>query len=254
MNAEVSLRQAQSLSPAQAGDGVLRQDLRGAALPINSARLAEYFREVESFQKARARGAQRSARLAWSLAGIALLTNVALGIAISSMLPLERLVPLYLWVRPDGTVDSASAISDLPATRSAAVIRAALWQYVRDRESYDFADARYRYDLVSLMSMPNVRDTYQHWFLSANSASPQNTIGRRGQVSAAMITMSFVRRHVALVRYRRTVLMYGGSSTTTTWTATVEFERVDKLPAADRLIDPGGIVVTNYQNSEDSPQ
>lgn len=229
-------------------------DAKWLASPVDAPRLQEYFREVESFQRERARGARRSARVAWSLAGISLLTNVALGFAIASMLPLERLVPLYLWVRQDGTVDSAREISDLPATQAEAVIRAAVWQYVRNRESYAFADARYRYEVVSLMSAADVRDGYQHWFLSSNAASPQNTIGRRGQIDAAMIGMSFVRQQVALVRYRKTVLMYGGTSQKTTWTATVGFERVEKLPAADRLTDPGGIIVTSYQNSEDSPQ
>lgn len=235
-------------------EATLRPEIGGAALPVNSPRLGEYFREVESFQRARARGARRAARIAWSLAGVSLLTNVALGFAVAAMLPLERLVPLYLWVRPDGTVDSASQISDLPPTQTEAVVRAALWQYVRNRESYDFADARYRYELVSLMSAPEVRDTYQHWFLSANPASPQNTIGKRGQIGAQMIGMSFVRQNVALVRYRKTTLTYGGTPQTTTWTATVGFELVAKLPAADRIVDPGGIIVTNYQNSEDSPQ
>lgn len=235
-------------------DATLRPDLQGLASPVEASRLREYFREVESFQRDRARSARRSARLAWSLAGISLLTNVALAFAVASMLPLERLVPLYLWVRHDGTVDSAGQISDLPATQEEAVIRAAVWQYVRDRESYAYADARYRYDVVSLMSAPGVRDAYQRWFLSSNPESPQNTIGKRGQIDTAMIGMSFVRPRVALVRYAKTALTYGGTPEKTTWTATVGFARVDKLPAADRLADPGGIVVTSYQNSEDSAQ
>jgi type IV secretion system protein VirB8 len=229
-------------------------EARWAASPVTAPELGDYYREVESFQRERERGARRSARVAWSLAGVSLLTNVALGFAVLWMLPLERLVPLYLWVRQDGTVDSANAISDLPATQAEAVVRAAIWQYVRDRESYAFADARYRYDVVSLMSASEVRDDYQHWFLSANPESPQNTIGKRGQVDTTMISMSFVRPQVALVRYSKTVLMYGGTPQKTTWTATVGFEHVDKLPAANRLTDPGGIIVTSYQNSEDSPQ
>ena len=130
--------------------------------------------------------------------------------------------------------------------------RAAIWQYVRDREGYDFADARYRYDVVSMMSAADVRAAYQQWFLPGNSSSPQNAVGRKGQVDVRMINMSFVRPQVALVRYQRTVLMYGEAPDTTTWTSTVAFERVDDLPVGARLSDPGGIVVTNYQNSEDS--
>jgi type IV secretion system protein VirB8 len=236
------------------GETSLRPELMGAASPVAAGRLGEHYRDVESFQQARARGARRNAKVAWSLAGISLLTNVALAFAVASMLPLERLVPLYLWVRQDGTVDSANAISDLPATQAEGVIRAAVWQYVRDRESYAYADARYRYDVVSLMSAPAVRDTYQRWFLSSNPESPQNTTGKRGQIDAAMIGMSFVRPQVALVRYYKTTLTYGGTAQKTTWTATVGFERVEKLPASARLSDPGGIIVTTYQNSEDSPE
>jgi type IV secretion system protein VirB8 len=224
------------------------------APPIDPPRLAAYYKQVESFQAERTRHAHRSSRIAWSIAGLALATNAALGFTVASMLPLERLVPLYLWVRPDGTVDSATSMSDLPATQSAAVIRAAVWQYVRSRESYDFADARYRYDLVSLMSAPAVRDAYQHWFLAhTNSQSPQVTVGRRGQIETTLVNMSFVRPRVALVRYRRTVLMYGEQpQPPTTWTSTVGFAVVDKLPATARLSDPGGVVIVNYQNSEDS--
>ena len=226
------------------------------APPIDLPRLAEYFKQVESFQAERARRARRSARLAWGLFGAALLAVVAQSWSIAAMLPLKHLVPLYVWVRPDGTVDNATSMSDLPATQSAAVIRAAIWQYVRNREGYDFADARYRYDLVSLMSAPAVRDQYQHWFLAhTNPQSPQVMVGRKGQIDTALINMSFVRPQVALVRYRRIVQMYGEQAQpATTWTSTVGFDVAGRLPAAARLSDPGGVIVTNYQNSEDTPQ
>lgn len=222
------------------------------APPVDAAYLADYFREVESFQAHRARSAKRTARIAFLVAGLSLLANVALAFTVASMLPLERLVPLPMWVRADGTVDVLPKMSDLPPSQSAAVTRAAIWQYVRNREGYDFADARYRYDVVSMMSAPDVRDAYQQWFLPGNRASPQNTVGRKGQVDLRLVNMSFVRPRVALVRYQRTVLMYGEALETTTWTATVGFDRVESLPVQSRLADPGGIVITNYQNSEDS--
>ena len=222
------------------------------APPVDTAHLADYFRDVESFQAQRTRSAKRTARVACIVAGLSLLANVALSFAVASMLPLERLVPLPMWVRADGTVDVLPKMSDLPPTQSVAVTRAAIWQYVRDRAGYDFADARYRYDVVSMMSAPDIRDAYQQWFLPGNKSSPQNTVGRKGQIDVRLVNMSFVRQHVALARYQRTVLLYGEPPETTTWTATVGFERVDDLPVGDRLSDPGGIIVTNYQNSEDS--
>lgn len=225
------------------------------ATPIDNDRLAGYFRDVESFQASKARGARRWGRVAWSIAGVSLVANLALAFSVASMLPLERLVPIYLWLQPDGTVHSTTQLSNIPPTQSRALLRAAIWQYVRDRQSYDFADARYRYDVVSLMSNPTVMNDYQRWFLdkSSSSTSPQITVGQKGQVNVHMVNMSFVRRHVALVRYRRTVLMYGSDPVTTTWTATVEFRLASRLPLSDRLADPGGLIVTNYQNSEDTP-
>ena len=137
----------------------------------------------------------------------------------------------------------------------AAMTRAAIWQYVRARESYDFADAQYRYDVASLMSNPTVQSTYQSWFLDKGpgSTSPQVTVGKKGQISVEMVSLSMVRPNVALVRFRRTVTMYGSDPQTSTWTATVGFENVATLPVSARLADPSGLIVTNYQALKDSP-
>ncbi len=233
----------------------MNADIKTMATPVDNERLTSYYRDVESFQATKARGARRWGRVAWTIAGVSLVANLALAVAVASMLPLERLVPIYLWLQPDGTVHSTTQVSNIPPTQSRALLRAAIWQYVRDRQSYDFADAKYRYDVVSLMSAPNVMGEYQRWFLdkSPSSSSPQIKEGRKGQVNVSLVNMSFVRRHVALVRYRRTVLMYGSDPVTTTWTATVGFRMASKLPLDDRLADPGGLIVTNYQNSEDTP-
>jgi type IV secretion system protein VirB8 len=42
------------------------------------------------------------------------------------------------------------------------------------------------------------------------------------------------------------------TAVTTTWTATEQFEQVDTLPDAERLTDPGGIIITSYQDEEDT--
>ncbi|OYW11157.1 MAG: type VI secretion protein [Acidiphilium sp. 37-67-22] len=85
------------------------------------------------------------------------------------------------------------------------------------------------------------------------STSPQVTVGKKGQISVAMVSMSMVRPNVALVRFRRTVTMYGSDPQTSTWTATVGFENVATLPVSARLADPSGLIVTNYQAQKDSP-
>ena len=42
------------------------------------------------------------------------------------------------------------------------------------------------------------------------------------------------------------------AAVTTTWTATEQFEQVDTMPDAEWLNDPGGIIITSYQDEEDT--
>lgn len=233
----------------------MNADANTAALPVDDAQLAGYFREVESFQANRTRTARRWGRVGWAVAGVSLAANLALGIALDSLLPLEKLVPAFITVHADGTTTTTMNFASLPAGERQAAIRAALWHYVRDRESYDFAAAQYRYDVTSLMSDPEVQQGYQSWFLAKGqgSQSPQVTIGRKGQISVALVSLSLVRPNVALVRFRRTVTLYGAAPETTTWTATVGFRTEATLPESARLADPAGLIVTNYQAMKDTP-
>ena len=131
------------------------------AFPVDRAGLSEHYKQVESFQRQRAKTAQRISKVLATVAGIAILGNLAQAWTIASLVPLTRIVPVYLWVRPDGTVDSSVSMSRLPATQSQAVIDAELWEYVRLREGYSDDTARYGYDIVSEMSAPDVRGRYQ---------------------------------------------------------------------------------------------
>lgn len=222
------------------------------ALLIRGRMLESHYKEVESFQQARARMAKRTRLAAIVVAAILGVANLALAWTVASMLPLTKLVPVYLLIRSDGTIDSSVALSSLPATANKAVIRAALWQYVRLREGYAFDSARYGYDVVSGMSSPAVRERYQSWFNYPNAASPQVTVGRHGNITVAPISVAMLSAHVAQIRFARTVQMKESKPVSTSWTATIEFRQTDTLSGAARLANPGGIIVTHYQSSEDS--
>lgn len=224
------------------------------ALPIDRDALAKHYREVESFQHARARRAQRTSQLLVVVAGIALLGNLAQAITIAGMLPLTRLVPIYLWVRPDGSVDNSVALSRLPPTQSAAVMDAALWEYVRLREGYSADTAGYDFLVVSEMSTPTVRAAYQSFFNYPNPASPQVTIGRKGTIFVEHISSADIASNIQQIRFRRTLAIAGGSPVVTTWTATIQYQTVAALPVAVRLRNPGGVIVTSYQAAQDGLQ
>lgn len=221
------------------------------ALPIDRSALAAHYKEVESFQHARARSAHRNSRVLAVVAGVSIVANLGLAWSVAALLPLTRIVPVFLWVRHDGSVDSSVSLSRLPPTQSEAVISAALWAYVRLREGYSHDTARYGYDVVSGMSDPTVRDVYQHWFNYPNPQSPQTAIGQKGQIDIEHIGTARIAPDVVQIRYRRVLTMYGRRPADTTWTATLQYKSVHALPAAARLSNPGGVIVTSYQAAED---
>ncbi len=220
--------------------------------PVTSPMLEKHYKEVVSFQEARVRSARLLSRGALVAFGVSMAANLGLAWAVTSMLPLTKLVPVYFLIRPDGTIDNSVALSSLPASADEAVIRAALWEYVQMREGYSFDTARYRYDIVSGMSDEAAKSAYQAWFNYPNPQSPQVTIGKNGVITVEPISVALIGPGVAEVRYQRIVTEGSDAALVTTWTATEQFEQVDTLQAAQRLTDPGGIIITGYQSEEDT--
>jgi type IV secretion system protein VirB8 len=133
------------------------------------------------------------------------------------------------------------------------VIRASVWRYVSERESYSFSDARQRYELVSLMSGQDVQRDYQSWFLKSDD-SPQKKLGKSGQASVREISMAPVRDGVFLVRFWKITQKYGEQEHKSSETATVEYELLNQAPASLILDDPAAIRVTRYHVEENSAQ
>lgn len=222
------------------------------ALPVAQAELAKHYKDVEAFQIARARSTRRLSKVTIAIAAVAIIGNLAQAWTIAVLVPLARVVPVYLWVRPDGTIDSAVSISRLPATQEQSVINASLWEYVRLREGFSTDTARYGYDVVSNYSAPNVRQQYQQYFNYPNPQSPQVTIGKHGTLNVEHIASNDITPGVQQVRYKRTLSIEGQTPVVTTWTATIGYATVNNLPAGLRLTNPGGVLVTSYQSSEDT--
>ena len=224
------------------------------ALPVDRAGLSEHYKQVGSFQRDRAQTARRTSRILGAVAGIAIVANLGQAWTIASLLPLTKIVPVYLWARPDGTIDSSVALSRLPATQSQAVVAATLWEYVRLREGYSYDTAQYGYDAVSGMSADAPRTQYQGWFNYPNAVSPQVTVGKKGVIEIQHISSANLSTSVQQIRYRRILTILGQQPMVTTWTATLRFETVATLPIALRLRNPGGVIVGSYQAAEDSAQ
>ena len=224
------------------------------ALPIERDKLSEHYKDVESFQRQRVKGARRLSKFFAAGFAISLLANAGQAFTIASILPLVKLVPVLLTVRPDGTVDSSVAMSQLPVSLNEAVKRAALWQYVRLREGYSYDAARYAYDVVSGMSSDVVRSQYQGWFNYPNPVSPQVTVARKGTIVIEHISSADIAPTVQQIRFKKTLAIVGTQPIVTTWTATVQYQLIENMPAEARLTNPGGVVVVAYQSAQDTVQ
>jgi len=219
--------------------------------PAFRPELDKHFTEVETFQKSRAGRLKLYLRL--SLLGNCLLfgTTGAGLYALDQLIPTVRVVPVFAWARPDGTIDSAVTTSELPASIGQAEVRAALWRYVVERESYSWTEAKTEYDIVSAMSASTVRDAYQRAVNGRNPASPMARYGKAGTVRIEYLSSSLSGDQYT-VHFTRSVQTDDAAlPVRSRWTATFDYRTRNAVPLAERLtFNPTGVLVTSYPGPE----
>ena len=217
--------------------------------------LEAYYAEVRSFQATEAARARRSARAAWGIAGAEFCIIGCLAVGMVSVLPLIRVVPVFLNPHQDGSVDATPMLSALPPNQQEAVKLSALWQYVMLRESYSGPEAQYNYDVVSGMSSPDVRRQYQDWFNAPNPASPQVQLGQKGTIRVSRISGGYVgdpKNNTYRIAFWRVVTLPDSKpGLPVRFEATVQFAQVTSVPLAQRItFNPGALIVTSYPGAE----
>ena len=213
--------------------------------------LDSHVKDVETFQRSRAGRLRLYLRL--SMVGNVLLfgTTVAGLYGLDQLIPTVRVVPVFAWARPDGTIDSAVTTSELPDSITQAETRAALWRYVEERESYSWPEARSEYDIASAMSAPTVRDAYQRSVSGKNPTSPMAKYGKTGTIRIDYVSSSLSGDQYT-VHFTRSVQSEEASKPVLSrWTATLDYETRDTVPLAERLtFNPTGVLITSYPGAE----
>ena len=229
--------------------------------PVRRGEDEAHFRQVKDFAHRRWRNARRNN---WFLTGIIvvlLASNLMLASGVRTLFPLVRSVHVFYGVREDGTVDTALNERDLTETEREAAEKAAAWTYVKACEGYSYADAQYNYDACRAMSDAPVREAFEaKWFLPNGKDtpdSPQKLFGRNGQIDVVMIDKPyFVRDHVIQIHFKRIRRLYDAPAVPTwvckapactTWTATIDFTLLDRLPSGKQDNNPLKFWVTRYQ-------
>jgi type IV secretion system protein VirB8 len=109
--------------------------------------------------------------LTFAVAGLVVL-NLA-------MLPLKEIIPVMTSVRDDGTTTTAVRWESLPKPVREDVTVNTVWNYVQMRESWSAGNAGWAWTVVSALSSPKVRDSFQNWYRADNPQSPAQVYADR---------------------------------------------------------------------------
>jgi type IV secretion system protein VirB8 len=215
-------------------------------VPASDAEL--YFGHARSWDQDRQRKSLRSERIAWGVAGLALLACTAEALALAGLAPLKTVMPYIIRVnQTTGAVNVQTALTQQPMRYDEAVTKFFLAQYVRARESWLPAAAEENFRAVAILSEPGEQQRWGRFFNDDNPSSPQVTWGKGATVQARVRNISFINDRVANVRFTRTV-QTDTNIQNSDWIATITF-RYTNAPMAegDRYRNPLGFQVENYR-------
>ncbi|MEO5973184.1 MAG: VirB8/TrbF family protein [Sphingomicrobium sp.] len=220
--------------------------------------LDAYYSEAASWNRDRLRAIRSSQRIAWWVAGAALLVALLEAGALILMMPLKRVEPYTLMV--DRTTGYVQALKPLDAERIApdtALTQSFLVQYVIARESFDMATVNSSYRKVALMSAGAARSSYLRAMQVSNRQSPLVAYPRGTVIETRIKSVSPVGRDVALVRFDTVRADDNGTvQPMMAWVAVIRYRYSgEPMKLEDRVINPLGFQVVNYRrDAEALPQ
>lgn len=211
--------------------------------------LKGYFEEAKRWDQDRWAAAERSKRLAWTVAACAcVLATVAVG-TVAALTPLKTVEPFVVRVdRATGAVDVMTGLKGTDRlTYDEAVSKYFLALYVRTREGWLPQAAEANFRQVSILSTPDEQQRWGDAFRPINPQSPQVLWGQTAVSLIEVRAISFVSPKVANVRFHR-IVRQAQQTIESDWIATVAFGYT-KAPMneADRLRNPLGFQVTSYR-------
>ena len=216
--------------------------------------LEKYLQEARSWELDRARHAERSARIAWTVAGIAGATALLAVAAVTGLTPLKQPVPVVI------RVDNSSGIVDVVPTYQGTadieqvVTRNLLQNYVIARERYFYGTAEADYELVASQNSPHLNQEWAALWAANNPLSPLNVYKDGTAIRTQVRSVTFLKLDsgkdkLAQVRFTRYTRAGGtGDEQASHWVSTIEFAYVQ--PSSDdkwRSLNPLGFRVVEYR-------
>mgnify|MGYP002780789713 CR=1 FL=1 len=216
--------------------------------------LKTYFAEAASWDHERLIAANRSKRLAWTVAAVAgglAITGVA---AVAMLTPLKTVAPYVITVdKATGASEITSPLSDSwgagdrQITYNEAVAKYFLADYVRNREGWIPQARQEFFEGVLAMSSRDEQARWTAFYSKDNPKSPQSTFTDLDTVFVAVKSVTFVSPRVAQVRFTKS-LQRGSTVTDTPAIATITYDTTD-TPTTEqqRFKNPLGLEVQTYR-------
>jgi type IV secretion system protein VirB8 len=208
-----------------------------------------YFAEAASWDHDRLLAANRSKRLAWTIASVAGGLAIIGVAAVAMLAPLKTVAPYVITVdKATGASEITSQLSgDRHASYEEAVSKYFLADYVRNREGWIPQARKEFFEGVLAMSARDEQARWIAFYGKDNPKSPQAVFTDLDTVFIAIKSVTFVSKNVAQVRFTKT-LQRGSIATDTPAIATVTFDTTD-TPTTEqqRFKNPLGLEVQTYR-------
>ncbi|AZS19443.1 MULTISPECIES: virB8 family protein [unclassified Caulobacter] len=216
-------------------------------VPAND--LKAYFDDARRWDQDRLKTAERSKRVAWTVAVLASTVAIAASAAVAALAPLKSVEPYVVRVnQTTGSVDVMTGLTgERGVTYNEAVSKSFLAQYVRAREGYLPPAAQENFQFVTILSTPDEQQRWADLYRATNPQSPQVLVGPDGSATVTIRNITFINDKVANVRFSKTVRL-GQEVKVTDWIATLTFAYT-KAPMleSDRIRNPLGFQVDSYR-------
>jgi type IV secretion system protein VirB8 len=193
----------------------------------------------------------------------ALLAALVAVFAVMRLAPLKSVEPYLIEIDPKtGITQKVEPVSRYEYAANEAVDRYFVSAYIRARESYNFSTTRYNFNLVRVMSTPNVFYAYRHTIDPSAEGSLASTLGTLGLRSVKFRSISYLSNplpskdkkdaplpsKIIQARIVTTDSKNGGADTDQYWVVTVTFQYANlNLNVDEQLLNPLGFNVISYQ-------
>jgi type IV secretion system protein VirB8 len=216
--------------------------------------IEQYLREAQGWERDVSRRANRSARIAWSVAAISCLVTALAVAAIAMLTPLKTVEPFLMRVDNTTGIIDVVPVFEGKAELPEVVTRHLLNNYVTSRERYFYATAETDYETVGAYNSPQLNSEWFQYWDRNNPLSPLSLYKDGTTVRAQIKAISFLKpasgqTDLAQVRFIKAARPGGsGQEQLTHWIATIQFAYI--APSKDertRGINPMGLRIVDYR-------